>query len=723
MLRMARSVSLACVLAGASAARAEGLSALIAPGVSTSRTSRTDAEGRTTEEDVTDVTQQYTLSIDRKLYPNVGFSGTGLIAKDLSWTRDAAGTTRHGDDTAATVSTRLTFGTALLGGALSYDRRQELVPLASGRGWAVGETWAATAGWHPLDLPTLDLRVSRSDAHDPAQPGDDAATSDAQVALGYVAIRGLDLRYTLRFTDARRLSSETTSVGQDARASYRTTLLDGRTNAYLSAGVSSLWSDTTSSDPNGAVLTQKFPVAGLSLVEDFPAIPENDLLSPNPGLVNGDVRSPAAVNLGFSVGPADLRPRDLGVQLPDVVTKVNRIRVWVDRALPPAVSGAFPWDVYRSDDGQHWTTVPRAGPVSFATIENRFEIPIAETAARYLKVVTRPLDAAVTTDARFRDVWVTEVQIFEVVLAAQLRGTTARVTETFSGTAQTRLLASPNLSHDISIAVTHPSEGAPTTWLLVNGLSVSQRPRPTLTLSARVARQDSDSGSGHVGAFQWSGTAAHQPLPTLSEGLTYSGQVTQARGRNDLSNAIAGYTRAELYTGVAATGNASYAITSSSGGTVSRSAATTVGASLTPNRVLGLAGTYGVSATRSSGGSAPESSSTRQRADATATFAPVPALYATAGLSRSFGDGRPSTIAHGGLNLSPFPDGQLLARLTYSDSLDTATDSRTRLVSPTLRWTVRAGVFLDLAYTDIRSEAPVEATRIRTASANLTIAL
>ena len=723
MRRMARSVTVACVLAGAAGARADGLSGVVEPGFSATRVSRTDETGRTTEQDVTDVTQRYVLSFDRLLYPNLSFSGTGLLSKELTWTRDVAGTETHGDDTAATVSTRLGFGTGLLGGSLSYDRRQDLVPVEGGRAWALGQTWTATAGWHPLDLPGLDLRLSRSDARDPGHPGDDATCYDGQLAVGYTAIRGLDLRYTLRVDEVTRRSTTTTAVGEDARASYRTTLFDGRTTAYASAGVASLWSKTTSSDPNGDVATQKFPVAGLSLVEDFPAVPENDLPSVNPALVNGDVRSPAAVNLGFSVGPADRRPRDLGAQLPDEVTRVSRIRIWVDRALPPAISGAFLWDAYRSDDGQHWSVVPLAGAVTFATLENHFDMPIATTAARYLKVVTRPLDPAATVDPRWSDVWVTELQLFEVVPAAQVRGATTRVVETFSGSAQTRLLSSPNLSHDVSVSVTHPGGDAPSTWLLVNGLSISQRARPTVTLSARVARQDSDAGNGHVGAFQWSGTAVHQPLPTLSEGLTYGGQLTQVRGRLDLSNAVGAYGRAEIYPGVATTANASYAVTTSDPGATSRTAAATAGVSLVPNRMLTLAADYGASATRSSGGGTPGSATTRQRAEASVTFAPVPALYASAGVTRAFGDRSPTTLAHFTLNLSPFAQGQLLARATYSDTIDTGADARTRLVSPSLRWAVRSGVFLDVAYADVRTEGAVEATRIQTASANLTISL
>lgn len=723
MGRVARSVSIACVLAAGGVARADGVSALLSPGVSASRTSHTDQAGRTTDESITDFTQQYRLSLDERPYPNAGFSGTGVFTKDMVWTTPPSGPTARTDTTAEALSTRLSLGTSLLGGSLSYDRRQDLVSGVGGRGWAIGNTYAATASWHPLELPTIDLRLSRADAHDPTAASVDTVAYDGLLGIGYTAVRGLDLRYSLRLSDVIQPGAETRSVAQDARASYRTTALGGRTTAYGAAGLSSIWSDTASTSPAGTVPTQRFPVAGLSLVEDFPALPETDVLAANPGLVNGDLRTPAAVDLGTSVGGADRRPRDLGAQLADVVTKVNRIQVWVDRPLPPAVASAFLWDAYSSDDGQHWTAVALAGSPTFAALENRFEIPIVETAARYLKVVTHALDPSVSTDPRYADVWVTELQLFDAVPAAQLRRDASKVVETFSGSAQTRLLAAGNLSHDVSVSLTHPTDGGPTTWLLVNGLSATQRTTRTLTLSGRVAEQESDAGSGRTSSLQWSASASHQPLPTLGEGLTYSGQLTHPAGRTDLSNSLGAYARAQLYTGVSATANASASLTSSSTGASSRATGATIGASIVPNRVVTLATTYGFSTADTSTPGQPSSSSTRQRADATASFTPFPALYASAGVTRSFGTGRPATLGHLALNLSPFPDGQVLFRVSYTDAFDSSLDARTQTFTPTLRWTVAPRAYLDLAYSDIRTASPVESSRIQTASANFTLSL
>ena len=47
--------------------------------------------------------------------------------------------------------------------------------------------------------------------------------------------------------------------------------------------------------------------------------------------------------------------------------------------------------------------------------QNRFEISVPDTQARYLKVVTKPLPVGITTDPTYTDVFVTELTLFSVV--------------------------------------------------------------------------------------------------------------------------------------------------------------------------------------------------------------------------------------------------------------------------------------------------------------------
>jgi hypothetical protein len=154
------------------------------------------------------------------------------------------------------------------------------------------------------------------------------------------------------------------------------------------------------------VLTQQFPTGGLSSIDQNP---EQVALNPNPALIDGITEVGAGLDIGFGrISAADNRLREIGAQLADVGAVVNRIDVYVDDALTAQVASAFTWTAYRSDDNQSWTLVS-SGDVAFGLFARRFEIPIAATQARYLKVVTRPLLPSVTDDPNFDSVFVTEV--------------------------------------------------------------------------------------------------------------------------------------------------------------------------------------------------------------------------------------------------------------------------------------------------------------------------
>jgi hypothetical protein len=164
------------------------------------------------------------------------------------------------------------------------------------------------------------------------------------------------------------------------------------------------------------VYVDQIPQAGLSIVESDPATPAHVELAPNGQLVNGDELASAGVNLGTL---APIAYRDLGADLggrpPYATRPVDVLRVHVDTAVPAELAGLFDWSAWRSSDNVSWTPVALDGPVVFHPILLHFEIPIAQTQDRYLKVVTRPLPASATSDPRYGEILVTELELFELV--------------------------------------------------------------------------------------------------------------------------------------------------------------------------------------------------------------------------------------------------------------------------------------------------------------------
>jgi hypothetical protein len=144
-------------------------------------------------------------------------------------------------------------------------------------------------------------------------------------------------------------------------------------------------------------------------------MPTHVTLLPNAALVDGVLGESAGLDIGYGASVSgDFAKRDVGAQLPDAMTAVDLMCVRVDRPLAPSVAAATTWTAYRSDDNVNWSPVVLTGPVLFASMQNRFEIPIQLTQARYLKVVTQPLAPGVTTDPTFTDIFVTELTLFSV---------------------------------------------------------------------------------------------------------------------------------------------------------------------------------------------------------------------------------------------------------------------------------------------------------------------
>jgi hypothetical protein len=78
-----------------------------------------------------------------------------------------------------------------------------------------------------------------------------------------------------------------------------------------------------------------------------------------------------------------------------------------------------------------------------------------------------------------------------------------------------------------------------------------------------------------------------------------------------------------------------------------------------------------------------------------------------------------TTLHNWSLNWSPFQDGTLQMSFAASETLRPEENGLDRLLSPSLRWEIRKGTFLDLSYAYIRSKLLLQETDSRVVSANL----
>lgn len=710
---------------------ADDLTLSLEPSYAISTVEVRDQLGATTRQDSGSFGQTYRLNFDRPIGPALQASVGALLQDrstrlELDGRRDAIEATDRG------AWARLALVLPALSAGLSYelgDRSATRTPLF-GR-----EDLAAHATWRPAGLPELSLRLSRTHHYDDARTTQDQVTSGATASARYRE-GPLEATYLLLWSQPSDAISGTSSrsVDQVAKASYSGRFMEDRVVAYASASARNQVT-TTLSAGSGALSVPRPPLAGLSLIEAFPAQPESDTLLTNTALVDGNVAAGAGLDIGSGPGvTGDQNRRDLGVQLADLVTAVNQVQVWVDKRLPPGVAAAYGWTAWQSDDNRSWVPVPITGPVAFDPFQPFFEIPILATRARYLKVVTQPLRPGVTTDPALVSVQVTELRLFQVTPAAQLQRVQATSAATVTATATTLLWRPANLSWDLAATLERRVSPDVTTYTLLNSLVASQPLGHQLQLSGRLARLDGDFGTGHGGQTDWGAGLIWKPVPALLSSLVYSGQFADARptldatsGRyrsreGNLVHSFASLVRADLYPGVSAQLQGSTSLVREPSGKGTWNNLFSATSTLIPNPWVTFNLGWLSSLTTVSPADGPSYNLGSARLDAGATFQPSSVISLSGTLTWWLVSTAPTLSGTAQLSYAPLR-GELQLSLAGSSAWDTASQTKTVLLGPSLRWNVRPGVQLTASYTSLETSTRVLQTRSRTAGIGLSILL
>lgn len=707
MKRRRQSAALvAAALLAARGAWADGISGLVEEDFQRGHTEIGDVTGAGQTTETWQMVQRYRLALDKTLFPNLRFAAGGIFEQDLGTSRTAGiSTDLWGRNTNFYAS--LTGGSPVLNAAAGFTRRDQWLP--GGRTRLVNDEPSLYVSWHPLDGPSLFLRLSRPELYDTSGLVQDLVTPQALLGVQYLPVPELDLRYSALYANPqdRVHSTETTSLTQTGGANYGRSFAPWST--AVSAGLNVNYQRTMieSAGLGGTLTTQQFPLAGLSLVEQFPATPTLDTLTPNPALIDGSTTASAGLNLGFNPTlSGDVNARDLGVQFSDTLTKVNTFYVWVvdgagrPLAIPDEVARTFQWTAWQSDDNLHWTQLSLPSPnVIFAPFQSRFELTLqAQVSARYLKVVTHPLSAAATTDRNLGDILVTELQVLLITPVRSSSGWQTSDTEQVTLGVRTQPGGIPDLTYDLSMqaARSEQSQGPTTkTYLVANGLTFLRRLSEIFTAMARLSRQDYDQGRGHEGAFLYTASLTANELPTLGHTLTYSGQTTMAADGTTVINSVSLFNRATPYRGVALLATFSWNDTLNPIGQTLRTNVVTVDATVQPNEKLTLGATYGRTGSVILGGAAPVS--LQQYFLGRASFNPFAAFYVSGSVQRTITNNQGYTLANVTGAFSPFPGGNLQFTLSFNETVDTS-NNLTRLITPGLRWNIARSAVLTVTY-------------------------
>jgi hypothetical protein len=720
----AAALGFATALAVASDARADGFSGSAEPQYSAGESHTKDQSGATQDTRFWMLDQRYRLSFNRDLFPSL------RLGADASYDWGIGNSITNGvasdaDTRRLTLNGRLTGGNDLLSYGLNYSRSQ-LSSETTSEGKTsssptlISENLILNANLRPADLPQLMFFAGRSWAYDLDRKVSDQTNDSAQLQAHYVPTPPVDLIGSFRVDHPVDHLNGTDSVAttESGRVSYSDSFYEKRLPVYVSYAATHIGVDTQVHGTGGTVATLRTPTAGLSAVEAFPDTPQRITLGQNPALVDGNLTAGVGIDLGFArTAAGDTHFRDLGAQLPDLLTSVNTFYVWIDRPLAPevvtAMGAAGAWTVYRSDDNLTWSQVPIVAPVVFGLFNDRFEITIPETQARYLKVVTRPLATGITTDDRAASILVTELQLVLVVPAEAAKGHTSNASGQLNGAAKYVIDPSTSFAADTALSVTHRFGGGPVTYAVVNGIGAAPRLNEITTLSARGEWSDADFGQGRDDQLRWGANLAVDPIPTLGSSLGYSGIWRHSALGIAYTNSMIGGVRADLYEGISVGGTGSYGVGRAETGQDTTSANASATATFVPHKTMTTAGTYGYTWSRRTGAGLPESTSSSQNLEGTAAWSPIHALYLSGGIARLITNNVPQTTGSFAAGVSPFPGANLQLRFQYAERFDTATHLRTRNYGPSARWTVLPTLYVDVSYTDAQSFSDAEDTKSR----------
>jgi hypothetical protein len=709
-------------------------------------TTSTDFTGASSDVSTRAFFQQYTLTADKYLYPNLKLFASGMFQKTNA-TTSTDGQGSWADTTVTRPYIDLTLRTPLFAVGVNYNAvTSEQKTMNAPNTTLKYEAYGGILGWKPEGLPSLDLTLTRSYSYDVNRIFQDVVSDTAFLYSRYEPSQAVRLRYQGSYIDTKDnlKDVEATTIGNDIRIMYDDQYLHQRVNVstYYDYGYNT--TDVTTSG-KGTVSFRVFAVDGLFLNSD------NLLTAPlpsSPFLVDNTMTGPASAtnNIGsatFTASPPDLTARNIGLQFP-AATLMNTLDVWVfsvtgatiDTAvpafLPDPVAGAFTWAVYTSSDNLTWrlyqtgVTAPYVLDPSRPGV-GRFEITFPNVVTKYIKVIVSPLSpSAAGGQARdFPGIYVTELQAFNTTLAANVTGTTTGKTQTGGLSANVALLKTPALYYNFSYFFNNSESQFSTTRssTMSNGLGVQHQFNPVFSGSAQVQRVDDSSPNGDRVILRVGAQLTAVPLRTLSHSLGFSSATEQSPTGRNKTTAVTLANTAELYRNITAFLNGGWSNTYSEIDQKIEGTYYSGGINLIPIQTLNITLSSGGNKSNQSGGGVSDFTQASRNNELDVSYYPFRTLYLAASWSERKGSGQaPDRITNYQLNWSPFPGGDLVYNFAYYETKRALDNSIDKSYIQSLRWNINTWTFASASYNSTTSTSIFgqSTTRIYATSFNMT---
>jgi hypothetical protein len=715
----------------------------------------TDASGVSSKFKSNGLVQRYNLAFDRTIYPSLVLSGGGLYEYDF---QNGKTDDIKSDSTASRLQpyVDLVLKNPFISSGLGYRRREDT---ASSNGEhspkEIEDQYSSTFGWHPSELPTLDVYYTRRNFYDEKKETKDIQTDNYTWTLNYTAIKGLELNYIGNYNllKDKMQDSETESLTNSGRVAYSGMAFQNRVLYHSSYNVT--MQDNTITNSGFLLvlpLNQLFATTPNNTATPPTTVTDGELTVYGSTLPTVNLVSANTTNIQNNIGLSFDSAKSMDTIFLSIVSKIDPLNPSSNNRVPPTVSdlnsiavanpAIFSFRIYTSTDGRTWG--PAAGipatvnvgqnPTSIGSDEVGLIINFPQQTTRFIKVVQTPNTLPPATIANPpatidpRNILAASIQTSRNVVTTPGKSvSSSTISGLYDMNVRALLLDDPNLTYNMNYTFTHSkSTGSlfTTTYLVNNGVSLAKILNEKWSLIGRITDEINIDGEGELrNTVSYNTGLTYIPLPTLNHSLVFGGRFETFQGKTKLTNSIYLNNSAELYRGLSVNLGLGYSKGKFETGQSSDSVDIIFGAELVPNRNLTFSLSYQDTESRQSGGGQPSKTSYDRTAIAAATFRPLEAIYLNGGYSIFMqSDEDTVTLQNYSLSWSPFRGGDLQFSFAFLQTYDSGSDEKSTTISPSVRWNIRPGSTLDVSYNIIDSKSgQTESTYARTIGAQLRI--
>jgi len=661
--------------------------------------------------------QKYNLRLNKGIFPNLRLGAGTLFDKTVTSSKTNE-TESDITDTLLSPFVTLDLTTPLYRAGVRYNWKEDKNKVSGSPSVSIiSEDYRTILGWRPEGFPSMDVRFDRTKNFDKNRSFLDTIEDFYSLDLRYDAIEGLDIRYKPRYRelmDNVNASEEQTLI-HDGEARYSNQFFNQR--LYLYTGYHFTQTQTKLFS-QGATNETSLPLSPFSSLSSIDDTPEDGALGSNPALIDGNLTASAGINIGLPPLGGDDRPRNMGLEFA-VATEIDTLYLWVDRDLPDDIADSFAWGIYVSTDNENWTLVQTLASAPFGAFQNRFELQFSTISARFIKVVTQPLQPTVSGASEFPDIFVTELQAFVRTTVASGGEKFTRTFQTYELNGRLKIFDTPLLYYDSSFFFSRSDPSASERLNLSNGFSLSHRFSRIFSGNARIFREDAEEEEERTVSYNYSTTITATPLDTLNTSFSYSGFNGETEEGSYSQNSFFLYATALLYRGISMNFSGGLSFNQQATGKKNENTKLNLGATIAPNSKLTMNVTISDNKTKTSGGNEPDMSASTKRGDFQLSYSPFRTLFLSAGFEVIDDENRTRTTQDYGLNWSPFPEGDLQFFFRYAETLRPEDDQKSRITGPSVIWQISQYFKLDVSYSIIESETVSQETDSNTFKAIL----